>query len=281
MIGSATAPASSGNLGPGFDALALAVDLWCRCEAERSDDWWIEEEGTRTRASHSDLAVRAVQHAVGDRPMTLRIGNDIPRSRGLGSSSAVRAAAAASAMRAVGIEPTDQGLFEIVSALEGHPDNAAAAVYGGLVIAYDGVVGRLPIAPELRVVLAIPDLRLSTHRARAALPGAVRHQVAARSIARVGMLLEGLRTGDPAMLDKATGDELHELPRRSLSPLTGRLIEAARAGGALHAAWSGAGPTVIAFATDATRSQVEAALSATLGDEGVTMHPDISDRGWS
>lgn len=281
MIGSATAPASSGNLGPGFDALALAVDLWCRCEAERSDDWWIEEAGTRTRASHSDLAVRAVQHAVGDRPMTLRIGNDIPRSRGLGSSSAVTAAAAASAMRAVGIEPTDQGLFEIVSALEGHPDNAAATVYGGLVIAYDGVVGRLTIAPELRVVLAIPDLRLSTHQARAALPGAVRHQVAARSIARVGMLLEGLRTGDPVMLDKATGDELHELPRRSLSPLTERLIEAARAGGALHAAWSGAGPTVIAFATDATRPQVEAALSATLGDEGVTMHPDISDRGWS
>jgi len=281
MIGSATAPASSGNLGAGFDALALAVDLWCRCEAERSDDWWIEQEGTRARAPHSDLVVRAVQHAVGDRPMTLRIGNDIPRSRGLGSSSAVTAAAAASAMRAVGIEPTDQGLFEIVSALEGHPDNAAATVYGGLVIAYDGVVGRLTIAPELRVVLAIPDLRLSTHQARAALPGAVRHQVAARSVARVGMLLEGLRTGDPAMLDKATGDELHELPRRSLSPLTGRLIEAARAGGALHAAWSGAGPTVIAFATDATRSQVEATLSATLGDEGVTMLPAISDRGWS
>lgn len=281
MIGSAAAPASSGNLGPGFDSLALAIDLWCHCEAEPSDRWWIEEQGNGSRGSTSDLVVRAAQLAVGGRPMTLRIRNHIPRARGLGSSAAVTAAVAVAALRAVGTEPNDRSLFEIVAGLEGHPDNAAATVYGGLQIAYDGVVRRLPLAPELRVVLAVPHRRLSTERARAVLPGAVPHQAAARSVARMGMLLEGLRTGDADLLDKASGDELHELPRRGLSPLTARLIEAARAAGALHAAWSGAGPTVIAFATDSGAAGVEGALAAVLGDDGITLNPDVAHRGWS
>ena len=202
--GTASAPASSGNLGPGFDALALALDLWCRCEVGPADQWLIEEEGRRSAASPEDLVVRAVQSAVGDRPMALRIANDIPRSRGLGSSSAVAVAAAAAAFRATGTEPADRVLFELVAELEGHPDNAAAAVYGGLVVAFDGVVHRLDLAPGLEVVLAVPDVRLSTRQAREALPDVVPHPVAARSVARSAMLVEGLRTGDPALLDKAT-----------------------------------------------------------------------------
>jgi homoserine kinase len=278
--GSAAAPASSGNLGPGFDSVALAIDLWCRCEVAPSDQWLVEQDGHTTAASSSDLVVRAVRMATGEQPMVLRIANHIPRSRGLGSSSAVTTALAAAAMRASGVEPTDQTLFELVTELEGHPDNAAAAVHGGLVIAYDGVVRRLRLAPQLRLVLAVPEKRLSTHEARAALPEAVPREVAARSVARAGMLVEGLRTADPALLDKATGDELHELPRLALSPITGRLIEAARASGALHAAWSGAGPTVIAFTTDATRSSVVAGLAAVLDGGGVTMTPDVAEHGW-
>ena len=139
---------------------------------------------------------------------------------------------------------------------------------------------RLDLSPDLRVVLAVPDRRLSTHEARAALPAMVGHQVAARSVARSAMLVEGLRTADPVLLDKATGDELHELPRRALSPITGRLIEAARGAGALHAAWSGAGPTVIAFTTDATRAAVAAAVGAMLDGAGVAMTPDVALHGW-
>jgi homoserine kinase len=260
--------------------VALAIDLWCRCEVAPSDEWLVEQDGHTTTASSSDLVVRAVRMAAGEKPMVLRIANDIPRSRGLGSSSAVTTALAAAAMRASGVEPTDQRLFELVTELEGHPDNAAAAVHGGLVIAYEGVVRRLHLAPQLRLVLAVPEKRLSTHEARAALPEAVPREVAARSVARAGMLVEGLRTADPALLDKATGDELHELPRLALSPITGRLIEAARASGALHAAWSGAGPTVIAFTTDATRPSVVAGLAAVLDGAGVTMTPDVAEHGW-
>lgn len=280
MRGVASAPASSGNLGPGFDALALGLELRCRCEAEPADEWWIEEQGRRYRPNGGDLVVRAMVAAVGERPMRLAIANAIPRSRGLGSSSAVATAAAAAAVRACGEEPSDRSLFEIVTELEGHPDNAAAAVYGGLVAARDGVVRRLPMAPELVVVVGIPDAHLSTHKARAALPGAVRHAAAARNVARVVMLLDGLRTGDADALAAAGGDELHEAPRHDLSPITHELMEAAMGAGALHAAWSGAGPTAIAFTTVATRDLVMEAMTKRLNGTGEVALLAVAERGW-
>lgn len=280
MRGSASAPASSGNLGPGFDALALALELRCRCEAEPADEWWIEEHGRRYRPSAGDLVVRAMVAAVGEQPMRLSITNAIPRSRGLGSSSAVATAAAAAALRARGEEPGNEFLFEIVTELEGHADNAAAAVYGGLVAAREGVVRRLPMAPQLRVVVGIPEAHLSTHKARAALPGAVRHAAAARNVARVVMLIDGLRTGDGSALAAASGDELHEGPRHDLSPITHELMEAATAAGALHAAWSGAGPSAIAFTTAATQDAVVEALTERLEGAGEVAVLAVADRGW-
>lgn len=278
--GAATAPGSSGNLGPGFDVLALALELRCRVRATPAPEWRIDELGLSYTPPGGDLVVRAVRAVVGDRPMRLEIDNDVPRSRGLGSSSAVTTAAAAAAVRAVGDQPTDALLFGVVSELEGHPDNAAAAVYGGLVAARDGVVRRLPVAPELVVVVAIPDTHLSTHLARAALPGAVRHQVAARSLGRVVMLIDGLRTGDPAALAAASGDELHEAPRRHLSPQTHALIAAALGAGALHASWSGAGPTAIAFVTSDTEEAVHTAMRKVLGGSGEVVTLSIADVGW-
>lgn len=280
MRGVASAPASSGNLGPGFDALALALELRCRCEAEPAAEWWLEEHDRRYRPASGDLVVRAMVAAVGEHPMRLTIDNAIPRSRGLGSSSAVATAAAAAAARACGEEPSDRFLFEIVTELEGHPDNAAAAVYGGLVAARDGVVRRLPLSAELTVVVGIPETHLSTHKARAALPGAVRHAAAARNVARVVMLLEGLRTGDAEALAAAGGDELHEGPRHDLSPITHELMEAATAAGALHAAWSGAGPTAIAFTTAVAQDAVVEAMTKRLDGAGEVAVLTVADRGW-
>ncbi len=278
--GKATAPASSGNLGPGFDVLAVALELRCTCEAEPSDRWVIEEEGSAYEPAPGDLVVRAMRGMVGDRPVRVRIDNAVPRSRGLGSSSAVTTAAAAAAFRAYGEEPGDSALFELVTGLEGHPDNAAAAVYGGLVAASGGVVRHLPLAPHLRIVVGIPDTHLSTTLARNALPAAVRRPVAARSIARLTMLLEGLRTGDAAALAAAAGDELHEKPRANLSPVTGRLMDAARDAGALHAAWSGAGPTALALVTDETRPDVEIAMQKVLDGTGEVRSLEVAT-GWT
>ena len=139
-IGTAIAPASSANLGPGFDCLGLAVDLWCRVEASPADQWIVVEPDREFAPKPTDFVRRAVEAAVG-RPMHLAIDSEVPRSRGLGSSSAVMVAGAAAALRAMGKEPESDHLFELVATIEGHGDNAGAAVYGGLIAVADGTSG--------------------------------------------------------------------------------------------------------------------------------------------
>ncbi len=278
--GVATAPASSANLGPGFDTLALALEVRCRCEATAGDGWLIDELGTTYEPAPGDLVLRAMHLAVGERPVRLRIDNAIPRSRGLGSSAAVVVAAAAAALRAHGEEPSDRQLFDIVKELEGHPDNAAAAVYGGLVAAKGDVVRHLPLSPDLVIVLGIPEEHLSTDKARAALPEMVTHAAAARNVARVALLLDGLRTGDGAALRAAGGDELHEAPRHLLSPATGDMMQAAYDAGALHAAWSGAGPAALAITTSERASTVMAAMTRVLAGSGEATVLEIAHEGW-
>ena len=275
MTGRASAPASSGNLGPGFDTLALALDLRCTVTASPAPLMTIEENGGSTELDEADMVARAVAAAV-DRPMHLVIESDIPQARGLGSSSAVTAAAAAAALRAHGEEAVDDRVFEIVAELEGHSDNAAAAVYGGLVSTRGSAVRHLEMEPSLVPIVAVPDFPLATDDARAALPATVALAAASRNIARTIFLVEGLRTGEAAAFAGAAGDELHETPRAPLSPLTGRLIVAARNAGALHAAWSGAGPAALALATTAGAGSVVAALESALagGGEVLTLRPD-------
>lgn len=279
MTVTASAPASSANLGPGFDSLAIALDLRCRCTAQPADRWLIVEGGETYEPPTGDLVVRAMRAAVGDRPVQLTIDNEVPRSRGLGSSSAVTTAAAAAAWRAYGEEPDDAALFGLVADLEGHPDNAAAAVFGGLVAARGSVVRHPPLHASLRIVVGVPEVHLSTHRARNALPAAVRLAVAARSVARVAMLLEGLRTADSEAFAAAAGDELHEEPRRQLSPVTHSLMSAARSGGALHAAWSGAGPTAIAICPADAVTEVEREMEKVLQGSGEVLALDVAG-GW-
>ena len=276
--GSATAPGSSANLGPGFDCLGLAFDLHCHIEATPSDQWVIEELGTSFEPKPTDFVRRAVEEAVG-RPMRLVINNEVPRSRGLGSSSAVMVAGAAAALRAVGKEPDSESLYDLVMGIEGHGDNAGAAVYGGLIAVADGELRHLELSPDLTFVFGIPNEPLKTAKARMALPAEMSRRAAARNVARMAFLVEGLRTGDPEALAKAGGDEIHEQHRAELSPITGAMMDAARAAGALHAAWSGAGPTTMAITKDP--EPVVAALKATLGDAGEAKVLDVAQSGWN
>lgn len=263
----ASAPASSGNLGPGFDAIALALELRCTVSAEPAERMTVEGPEGPNDLDGSDMVALAVMEAVG-RPMRLSIDSRIPQARGLGSSSAVTAAAAAAAMRSVGDEVDDEGVFRIVSELEGHSDNAAAAVFGGLVATCDLSVRSLELHPSLIPVVAIPVEKLPTSAARAALPTTVPLEAASRSISRSVFLVEGLRTSDADVLRHARGDELHEAPRGSLSPITAQLMDVALGAGALHAAWSGAGPSTLAFVTAASEADVVAAMSGVLGRTG-------------
>ncbi len=267
MIGEASAPGSSGNLGPGFDTLALAVALRCRATAEPSETMTITEHGSTKRLEQSDMIYRAVEMAVG-RPMHITLENEIPRARGLGSSGAVTSSAAAAAMKSVGDTGGRRKVFEIATELEGHADNPAASVFGGLVAATSTGIKQLEFHGSLQLVVGIPDAKLRTADARKALPVSVPLDAVTRTISRLSFLIAGLTTGDTDALSHAGGDEIHEVPRADLSPISGELMEAARRAGAAHACWSGAGPSVLAFTTTASRGRVIGAMGGVLGMSG-------------
>lgn len=277
--GSASAPGSSANLGPGFDVLAIAWEIRCRATVTRAPEWMIRQGGEEWRPREGEFVKRAAQ-AGGGGPFLIEIENDVPRSRGLGSSSAVATSIAAAAFRAGGVEPSDEELFAIVTGLEGHADNAAAAVFGGLVMV-DGLNHTsLPLHEDLAFVAAIPASPLKTAEARAALREHVGRPAVVRSLARFGFLLRGLETADAVLLARARGDELHEAARATLSPISGELIDAAFKGGALHASWSGAGPTVLAMAHRDDIAEVSATLEEAIEGRGEVRPLVVARRGW-
>lgn len=259
----ASAPATTANLGPAFDVLAMALSPRCTVTAQVADEWAVKHIGEHPLApDEADGVVAAAQRAIGDRPLEVEVVNDIPLARGLGSSAAAFVAGAAAALRAVGEEAVPGRVFRIAAEMEGHPDQAAAAVYGGLVlIPAEGMPMRLPIHPSLRPVLAVPPTRLPTYQARAILPESYERDVMTRSLSRMAALIAGLTTGDPGMLAAAHGDEIHEGPRAALSPEVGELIAVARRAGAPHAARSGAGPSVMAMTTKEHADRVAEAFA--------------------
>lgn len=264
----ASAPGSSANLGPGFDTVALAWEIRCRVVARPADDWAIRHVGSECIAPDApDAVLFAAQRAVGVvNPLDIEVDNRVPIGKGLGSSAAALAAGAAAAWLAVTGDMDHRDVFDLVAEVEDHGDNAAAAVYGGLAaVDASGDPVPLEIHPSLVGVALIPDRMLPTTEARSALGEAVERQVAVRSLGRVIALIEGLRTADPELLGRAAGDELHEGPRSQLHPTAGDYMELARDAGAVHVAWSGAGPSIIAICDrDRAASVIAAADQAGL-----------------
>lgn len=269
----ASAPASSANLGPGFDVAALALDLRCEVSAAPSGEWEVRSSGE----SASDSTVEMLVSLAGESgPFEIDIESEIPSTRGLGSSAALLVAASA----AMSGSDDSEEAFGAALAVEGHPDNVAAAAHGGLVLVGPaGTVHRGAVHPSLQVVVAVPDEELSTAEARGVLPETVDRAVAVRTAARLALLVEGLRTGDLAALRAALGDELHQEPRAALTDLPGSLIEAAVGSGAAFAAWSGAGPSVIALVDDDSLDEVTAAFDFVLDGGGATLELEIDREG--
>ena len=265
------APASSANLGPGFDALALALSLHDVAVVRATSgglDIEVSGEGRDTAAAGEDhLVVRAMRAAfdrLGRQPagLSLRSLNAIPHSRGLGSSAAAIVTGILAARALVpdgpGLLP-DRAVLELATDLEGHPDNVAACLHGSLAIAWTadpaGPGGgaqpaaprmiRLPVLDEIHPVLCVPAQSLATATARGALPATVPHRDAAANAARSALLVAAL-TRDPSVLFDATQDYLHQRYRADVMPPTADLLGRLRAAG-VAATVSGAGPAVLAL----------------------------------
>ncbi len=280
IVAEASAPASSANLGPGFDCLALALELRCRVHAVRASHWSVTHEGKqRPDADADDAVLEAARRAAGGAALALSVDNEIPIARGLGSSSAAAAAGALAAFRALGGEPDPRQVFEIVAEMEGHPDNAAATVYGGLVLATGHQVHRIPWRGSLLPLVAIPDEPFPTREARASLPPAYSADVVVRSIGRTAALVAGLLGNDVSVLADASGDEIHEAVRSRVRPDVAGLVTTARNAGAAHACWSGAGPSVLALVEPGAGRRVRAALEARLGPAGRVLELEVATVG--
>jgi homoserine kinase len=292
-------PASSANLGPGFDSVGMALGLWDRCRATVLDSSRLEisvsGEGAGavpTDATH--LVHRSLVHAfddLGERvPTGLRLecDNAVPHGRGLGSSATaiVTGIAVAHSLRAVrdGRAADDidlDAVNDLAARLEGHPDNSSASVYGGVTLSWsdDPDVGtttvRLVPHEELVPVVFTPGNQLSTATARAVLPAQVRLADAAANSARAAVLVHALTSAPQHLLD-GTREWLHQEPRRPSYPASMALVDTLRSGG--HAAViSGAGPSVLVLATRATADEV-----STAGGGGWTvLRPGIPERGVS
>jgi homoserine kinase len=212
--------------------------------------------------------------------MRMTVRNEIPVARGLGSSAAAFAAGALAAWRATGVEPDRKQVFGLVAGLEGHADNAAAAVFGGLqAVTIAGDAHRLVLHADLLPVVAVPDSVLLTSDARAVLPDSVAREVAVASLQRLVALVEGFRTADQDLLSAAAGDQLHEGPRTGLNPIAAELIDAAYAAGALFACWSGAGPSVLVVVHATQRPDVALRLASILERRGSVLTPEIAASG--
>jgi homoserine kinase len=272
-------PATSANLGPGFDALGLALSLYDDvvvrvAESGLSVD--IAGEGADDlRRDRRNLVVKAITKAfsvLGGQPRGLEVvcANRIPQARGLGSSAGAVIAGlyAARAVVVGGPERLDDAtLLELATEMEGHPDNVAACLYGGLTVAWqeDGRPrhAELDVSSEITPVVFIPATRGSTSKARKMLPESIPHQDAALAAGRAALLVEAMGRR-PDLLFAATEDRLHQSYRAAAMPRSAKLVEKLRAA-EIPAVVSGAGPTVLALTTAANANKAAGLAGSTFG----------------
>ena len=252
-----SAPGSSANLGPGFDVLGLAVAIHVRAADVPFDD-----DALPCGPDH--IARIAYEMAGGTAPLYFDF--DLPPSRGLGFSAAARAAGAVLAFlqRGVDIDEAQSLGFRIVTELEGHGDNAAPAVFGGIHVIAGEHQHRLAATLPGRLVLWVPELDTTpTDESRAAMATTVERADAVFNLGRLGLLMAAIYEQNTGLLGLATQDRLHQPERLAAAPETKQAVEAALDAGA-HAAWlSGSGPTVAIVIEPGTEDEVTAALPST------------------
>ncbi len=260
----ARVPASSANLGPGFDTLAIALSLYLEVEAEESDTFQVSAfgEGSGLEITEQHLGAQVAKQILGHTNVHLKIRSQIPLGRGLGSSAAFVSACSA----ALGAEDP----FLVAASFDGHPENAAASVFGGFVTATKVnsryVSHGLEVDPDLAAVAVIPFNELSTKTARGVLPKMITLESAVFNLGRMGMLVAGF--GDlQDLVPEATQDRLHQSYRSALFPESGAVLSALTEAGAIASCWSGAGPTMIGFCGSSNMAEVSRTLEVLLNSD--------------
>jgi homoserine kinase len=263
------APASVANLGSGFDALGLALDLWNELEIDTEAPPSISVEGSeapRLDPRKDNYVLNAMEELAAEYhrklpPFAMTVRAEVPVARGLGSSAAALVAGLLAADRLLDLKLPTAEIFRHAWAMEGHGDNVGAALYGGAILAVAGVPEalRLSDGPSLGLVAVvfIPD---ATWAARATLPATIPHPDAAFNVGAAAGLAVGLLTGNRAAIAAGMHDRLHEPYRARLFPHLAPMVEAAREAGAVGACLSGAGPSILALVDPADAEQVKAAF---------------------
>jgi homoserine kinase len=238
------APATTANLGPGFDCAAAALDLWNEVELREGDE----------PPDPGHIGVRAFGLVASPEGVAFDWADAIPRARGLGSSAATIALGLVAAARWSGQELSHEELLARGAPLEGHSDNLAACLAGGVCLTWDGKIERLADTLPFTAVAVIPEEKVRTAESRLALPEQLPHADATFNVARAALLGAGMATGNARLLGDAFADRLHEPYRPS------RILDSVRAqlpAGAVGATLSGSGPTVIVWAEDAAACTAE------------------------
>lgn len=267
-------PASSANLGPGYDVLAAALTLQLELEVEEAGSFAVEADGLEVPLDRSNLCVRAFESLRPADGIAFRIASEIPLAGGLGSSAAAIVAGllAADHLYELALEPAE--VLRRASEIEGHPDNVAAALHGGFVVvtcsAGEGgapVATRLEVPQGVEAVVVIPaGERVPTPEARAAIPAQVPHADAVANVAAASELVLGIERSDLGLIERGLTDRLHQPQRAHLYPRSLEVVEAAAGLGALGATISGAGPSVLVWCFWQSTGKVVDALGERFGE---------------
>lgn len=286
-------PASSANLGPGFDALGIALGVYLECRFRRADRLSVTAKGRDAEliSTGEDNLIWQTALAVGDNarlpvaPIELQIYNDIPLGKGLGSSAAALTAGVFIADHLLGLHWKPLRILDEAARLEGHPDNVAACILGSIVasaIDSGGVARavRLELPQRFGVAIVVPDFVLPTSKARAVLPVEYTRQDAIFNVQRAALLIAALATGAAAAFPAALEDRLHQPYRIALVPGLDEILKL-RAPGLLGCALSGAGPSILVFyergyelVCDLVRQ-----IFALHGHDSEVLYTDIDARG--
>ncbi|TCS77517.1 homoserine kinase [Pectinatus cerevisiiphilus] len=257
-------PATTANCGPGFDALGIACNIYNKLELTLTEENKIEIEISGEGVGYlpineKNLIWKVVKDVIDKtgaayNGAVIKMHNDVPLSRGLGSSAAAIVAGIVAANYALGEPFNKQDVLEMATAVEGHPDNVAPAIFGGMTVSLcsQSAVKTISFLPKLplKMIVAVPKFFLSTKKARKALPESIPIKDASFNIAHVASLVAAMCTGNADVLSYAFDDKLHQPYRAELIPGMYDVFAAAKKAGALGAALSGAGPSLIAFSLD-------------------------------